>query len=262
MAADHSIGPWARKAEALYTDAYARKYRDRDEQLLAEPAYLDFIGWLQHTCRRFDAPIDVLDLGCGTGRYFWGIEQARRLVGLDASAAMLSEARHPIHGDHITAESIALVHGDLATHRFPDESFDLVYSIGVVAEHVPLDAALVERVWAWLKPGGRFAFTTVDPKSPDVPRTWSRTIATLALPLAPARLGRALHRRLMSGGMYGDERWIRDVLDGRFDVESLEQFRSDVHLHGRCVARKQAGGPAGQQASRRPAGQQAGRVKV
>jgi len=25
---------------------------------------------------------------------------------------------------------------------------------------------------------------------------------------------------------------------GAFVIESLEQFRSDVHLHGRCVARK------------------------
>jgi len=47
-----------------------------------------------------------------------------------------------------------------------------------------------------------------------------------------------LHRRLMAGGMYGDERWIRQALAGKFKIESLEQFRSDVHLHGRCVARK------------------------
>jgi hypothetical protein len=38
--------------------------------------------------------------------------------------------------------------------------------------------------------------------------------------------------------MYGDERWIRAVLSGGFVIETLEQFRSDVHLHGRCIARK------------------------
>ena len=53
--------------------------------------------------------------------------------------------------------------------------FDLVYSIGVLAEHVPLDAAIVERVWRWLKPDGRFAFTTVDPESPDVPQHLAAT---------------------------------------------------------------------------------------
>jgi SAM-dependent methyltransferase len=238
MAAPGSIGPWARKAEALYDDGYARKYRDRDEALLQETTYQDFIAWLQGVCARFTHPIDVLDLGCGTGRYFWGLNNARSLVGLDASAAMLAEARHPIRADHITLTDITLVQGDLARHAFPDQAFDLVYSIGVLAEHVPLDASLVSRVWRWLKPGGRFAFTTVDPQSPDVPRTLQRRLASVTLPVAPGGLGRALHRRLMANGMYGDERWIRDVLSGRFTIESLEQFRSDVHLHGRCVARK------------------------
>ena len=226
-------------AAALYDDAYARKYRDRDEALQQEATYQDFIAWLQRACAGFAKPIDVLDLGCGTGRYFWGVNHARSLVGLDASAAMLAEARRPIGRDRITTTDIELIRGDLATHHFPDHSFDLVYSIGVLAEHMPLDARVVDRVWRWLKPGGRFAFTTVHPQSPDVPQTLPRRLAGLALPIAPGPLGRALHRRLMSGGMYGDERWIREVLAGRFTIESLERFRSDVHLHGRCVAVKQ-----------------------
>ena len=233
-----SGGPWAQKAEALYNKQYAKKYRDRDDELLKEATYQDFIAWIRKTCNRFDHPIDVLDLGCGTGRYFWGVQKARTLVGLDASAAMLVEAKNPIQADHITAGAITLVRGDLATTTFPDQSFDLVYSIGVLAEHVPLDASLATKVSKWLRPGGRFAFTTVDPSSPDVPRTLSRRLAAMTLPLAPGGLGRALHRRLMSDGMYGDERWIREVLAGSFVIETLEQFRSDVHLHGRCVARK------------------------
>jgi SAM-dependent methyltransferase len=238
MATGKAIGPWAHKAEALYDDAYARKYRDRDEALLEETTYQNLIAWLQQVCGRFHHRIDVLDLGCGTGRYFWGVYNARSLVGFDASAAMLAEARHPVRADRISARELRLVQGDLATHVFPDDSFDLVYSIGVLAEHVPLDASIVDRIWRWLKPDGRFAFTTVDPQSPDVPQTLQRSLASLALPLAPGGLGRALHRRLMAGGMYGDERWIRDVLAGQFVIETLEPFRSDVHLHGRCVARK------------------------
>jgi hypothetical protein len=71
-----------------------------------------------------------------------------------------------------------------------------------------------------------------------VPQTLRRRLATLALPLTPGRLGQRLHRRLMSDGMYGDERWIRSVLAGSFAIETIDLFRSDVHLHGRCVARK------------------------
>ena len=40
--------------------------------------------------------------------------------------------------------------------------------------------------------------------------------------------------------MYGDERWIRRQLRGVFEIETLDRFQSDVHLHGRCVARLRA----------------------
>ena len=74
----------------------------------------------------------------------------------------------------------------------------------------------------------------------DVPMTLPRRVATAMLPLTPGPLGAALHHRLMVGGMYGDERWIRQQLGGVFDIETLDRFQSDVHLHGRCVARLRA----------------------
>ena len=161
---------------------------------------------------------------------------------------MLAEAKTPTHADRIAAQRVELVNGDLASHQFTSGSFDLVYSIGVLAEHVPLNRPLVERVAGWLKPGGRFAFTTVDPQSPDVPKTAARRIASAVLPAVPGDAGRRLHERLMAGGMYGDARWIRRQLDGLFTIESLEQYQSDVHLHGRCVAQIVA--PSGRQAVR------------
>jgi SAM-dependent methyltransferase len=238
---------------ALYDEQYAKRYRDRDSELDAVGSYQELVRWIGGVCDRFAAPIDALDLGCGTGRYFWGLRNVSTLVGLDASAPMLAEAKSPTHADRIQAVSVALVHGDLASHQFAAGSFDLVYAIGILAEHVPLNRSLVERVARWLKPGGRFAFTTVDPQSPDVPRTPARRVATALLPMVPGPAGSRLHERLMAGGMYGDARWIRRQLDGLFTIESLEQYQSDVHLHGRCVAIKatcQASRLAGQQASR------------
>ena len=223
---------------ALYDQQYARRYRDRDDELDAVGSYQELVRWIGDVCDRFAHPIDVLDLGCGTGRYFWGLRRVKTLTGLDASAPMLAEANTPTHADRIRAERIELVNGDLAAHQFPSGRFDLVYSIGVLAEHVPLNRALVARVAAWLKPGGRFAFTTVDPQSPDVPKTAARRLVSAVLPAVPGAAGRRIHERLMVGGMYGDARWIRQQLDGLFTIETLEQYQSDVHLHGRCVGVK------------------------
>jgi SAM-dependent methyltransferase len=229
-----------RRAEALYDAAYARCYRERDDALLQVASYAALIAWLGEVCGRFARPIDVLDLGCGTGRYFWGLRGVASLVGLDASEAMLAEARQPVRQDQLAGVPTTLVRGDLVTHEFEEKQFDLVYSIGVLAEHVALDASLVARVARWLRPGGRFAFTTVHPESLSVPRTRGRRWAAATLPWLPGAAGRRLHHRLMAGGMYGDERWVRDRLANAFEIEALERFESDVHLHGRCVARRSA----------------------
>ncbi|HJU44845.1 MAG TPA: class I SAM-dependent methyltransferase [Vicinamibacterales bacterium] len=229
---------WAERAAARYDDEYARRYRRRDDELEQLQSNRDLVSWLGAVCDRFSHPIDVLDLGCGTGRYFWGLRHVSSLVGLDASAAMLDQARHPLHSERLQGVTVTLVRGDLLTHSFPAASFDLVYSIGVLAEHVPLDRALVNRVHSWLRPGGRFAFTTVHPQSASVPRTPPRVLAGAALGVLPRMLTRALHRRFVAGGLYGDERWIAATLEPRFEIESLERFQSDVHLHARCLARK------------------------
>jgi len=225
---------------ALYDAEYARRYRGRDQELEGVGSYHALVRWVGEVCDRFDHPLDVLDLGCGTGRYFWGLRNVNTLTGLDASEPMLAEAAQPTRAGEISARQIALIKGDLATHQFGDGSFDLVYSIGVLAEHVALTRPLVERVARWLKPGGRFAFTTIDPQSPDMPMTVPRRVATAVLPLVPGAVGDALHHRLMVGGMYGDERWIRQQLRGLFAIETIDRFQSDVHLHGRCVGRKTA----------------------
>ena len=59
------------------------------------------------------AGLRVADLGCGTGRYFWGLRNVRTLVGLDASEAMLTEARRPLREDRVNAATLTLVRGDL-----------------------------------------------------------------------------------------------------------------------------------------------------
>jgi SAM-dependent methyltransferase len=229
--------PYAERAASLYDRASATRYRAHDDEFEASAACRDLAEWLGGVCAMFTPPIEVLDLGCGTGRYFWAVRGASSLLGLDASPAMLAEARQPYHADLIDASSLRLIQGDLLTHTFAAARFDLVYSIGVLAEHVPFDGALVARVAQWLKPGGRFAFTTVHPASPSVPRTLGRRIGMWIEPVTFGAARRRLRHRLLDGGLYADELRLRDLLDPRFAIESMDRFVSEAHLHCLCVAR-------------------------
>ncbi len=234
---------WGARAAALYTEAYAEQYRAYDEAIRPGQAAERLGRWLHDVCARFDRPIDILDLGCGTGRYFHAVANARRLVGIDASRAMLAQARRPV-GNLTAVPAVTLVEADFLTYEFQSGEFDLVYSIGVLAEHSPFNEALASRVTRWLRPGGCFAFTTVHPESSSVPRTLKRRVGGWVLPVArraPAPIRRALRARLMSDGLYADEERVRDVLGAAgLAVESLQPFESDVHLHVLAVGRKGA----------------------
>jgi SAM-dependent methyltransferase len=232
------VTDWGRKAADLYATDYARRYRQHDEELSHVEAYHAFCEWLRDICGRFRGPIDVLDLGCGTGRYFAALRNVNALVGLDASGPMLAEAANPVGADHITAKTIELVLGDALTHDFAPGSFDLIYSIGVLAEHTPFDGRIVENAARWLRPGGRFAFTTVHPDSSSIPKTLGRTLGWAALPISPAPVRRWLRERLTAGGQYADERLIVERLGQRLSIESMARLKSEAHLHCLCVAQK------------------------
>ena len=78
---------WGVRAAELYGDAYARRYRVHDDAIRDGELVTRFSGWLGGICDRFGRDIDVLDLGCGTGRYFHALRHVRRLVGIDVVAA-------------------------------------------------------------------------------------------------------------------------------------------------------------------------------
>ena len=234
-----SAGASAERAAALYDRGYADRYRAHDDTLAGSAPYQGFVSWLQRASGRFEQPIDVLELGCGTGRYFSALTNARTITGIDASADMLAHARSPFQQDRVSAP-VTLVHGDLFTHPFAAGSFDLIYAIGVLAEHAPLNASIVERVHGLLRPGGRFAFSTVHPDSASIGVTLGRAIGRAMQPLTFGAARRRLRGRLLAGGLYADEPWIADVLQPWFAVESLERFVSEAHLHCLCVARRAA----------------------
>ena len=231
---------WGHRAAELYQPDYAARYRQADEDIRDGELVQTFGGWLRRLTESFGREISVLDLGCGTGRYFWALRNVRDLVGVDVSAPMLERARTPVNAAAVTAAGITLVHGDFLTQVFDAGRFDLVYSIGVLAEHSPLDDRIVARVAHWLAPGGMFAFTAVHPRSFSVPQTWKRRLGERLLPLSAGRWRAALRSRLLSGGLYADEERLRELLPRHgLAIKSIEPHPSDIHLHLMCAARKE-----------------------
>lgn len=232
---------WGDRAASLYGPDYARRYRSVDDEIRHGPLVSHFGGWVRELCEGFGRRITVLDLGCGTGRYFWAVRHAIELVGIDVSQAMLAEARRPVDGGHLDIGQVTLVHGDFLTHPLGDARFDLVYSIGVLGEHTPFDAAVASRVHRALAHGGLFAFTAVHCTSFSVPRTLKRRVGEWLMPVSRGPVRAMLRRRLLAGGLYVDGAYVRDVLASTgFKVESIAYHQSNVHLHCLCVGRKVA----------------------
>jgi SAM-dependent methyltransferase len=93
----------------------------------------------------------VLDVGCGMGRYAevitrWGAH----VVGIDLSRAVEAAARN------LSDRDATIIQADVFKLPFAPESFDMIYSLGVL-HHTPDCEKAFKRLPGLLKPGGRIA---------------------------------------------------------------------------------------------------------
>ncbi len=147
----------AREAYALWAESYPPQPHNalmRIEQSVMAPLVA------------LSRPVCALDVGTGTGRYVSVLAAAgaRRVVGIDLSAAML--ARHA---------GGALVRGDACRLPFRDASFDVVTASLMVGD--------IERLGDWvaeiarvLAPGGHAIYSDFHPAWATA--RWRRTFAT------------------------------------------------------------------------------------
>ena len=215
-----------------YDPQFARRYRDEyDTRALEAGAAGDHWCKILHgLSASFGRPIDVLDIGCGTGRYFHCLSRVRQLVGVDIAAPMLELARDPIRRDQFDIQTITLLCGDALSMALPQAQFDLVYSIGVLGEHAPLDATVTHRLRELLAPGGLLFVTAVDATSrviafENAPIPFARRLARRSFPFLPHGVRRLLNRRLSPNYV------SRAQLDSAFASAGFAEFTLTPYVH-------------------------------
>lgn len=178
-------------AESSYSTASATAYRDADESGKDSESHAGKCDLIRELSRRFAHPVDVLDLGCGTGRYFHCVENVRSLVGVDPAMNMLRHARQPVAGGN---HHVHLIRSSLHEVAFAPRSFDLMICVGVIGLWCPLDAFILKRMAGMLRPDGILFFTAVEYQ--PVPMTLKRRAATAVRPLLVGNVRRLVDARL------------------------------------------------------------------
>lgn len=214
----------------IYDRTAARHYRDQDDVALTKAgSKRHYCEVLERLTRSFDRKIDVLDAGCGTGRYFQCLRNVRRLVGVDISEHMIAEARNPVARDRLDAESIELHVGDVSSLKLEPASFDFICSLGVLGEFAPVDAALLDTFASLLKDGGILFFTAVDTHSrtavSDRNTTLLRRATRKLFPYFPLSVRAALNKRLAPHYL------SRNELAERLDASPFASFEIASYEH-------------------------------
>jgi ubiquinone/menaquinone biosynthesis C-methylase UbiE len=140
---------------------------------------------------------DVLEVGVGLGSdHFSLASQSNRMTALDLSKEHLRLTIQHLHLEKLSSHP---VFGDAERMPFADESFDLVYSFGVL-HHTPDIASSIAEIHRVLRPGGEALIALYNRDS------WFFWLQTI------------LHNGLIKGGL-----WRK----GRRQLFSEIEYRSD-----------------------------------
>ena len=123
--------------------------------------------WLHNVLAVLTPGSRVLDIGCGSGiPATREIAKEHDVVGVDVSARQIELARHNVPGAEF-------VQADIETLDFPQASLDAVVAFYVL-DHLPRErhASVLERIHAWLKPGGLLLLTVETEDEPGVTGRW------------------------------------------------------------------------------------------
>lgn len=148
--------------------------------------------------------MEILDLCCGTG-YISNSIQAKRIVGLDQSDAMLAR------NAKVKRDNKTLIKGNAYQMPFKDAEFDRIYNSSASHEF-KLFSRLLKKSYDILKPGGKIIiFDIFQPRNP-VLSFFMNTFVRYAV-----------ERGIMF--VHTKEEWRQLLIDAGFEVEELETVR-------------------------------------
>lgn len=150
---------WKNENLRYHGRKHAEEYTESDSTLSNSSDHVTISNWLSDHLKAEDKQMSrFLDLGCGTGRWFHVMKNADSILGADFSGEMLSKAKEKIAGGGVHT-NINLVRCDIFNLPLKKDLFDCVVSVGVLAEHAPLNDVIFEEVGRMLKSEGLFLFT-------------------------------------------------------------------------------------------------------
>ena len=117
-----------------------------DEMMRLGDEYFDIV-----TSEMLNSSSSVLEVGCGSGRFLkYLCNKVHYIVGVDPSDAIFAS-------DHLVGkkDNVCLVKASANNLPFEKESFDFVYSIGVL-HHIPDTRKAMQACVDQVKPGGYF----------------------------------------------------------------------------------------------------------
>ena len=107
--------------QSIYDKKGSYNYRKGDEISKQSPNLIHRCEILKKLSISFNHKITALDLGCGTGRYFYCLQNTKNLTAVDISQYMLECARNPINREKISIDHINLICGDILNLELPPE---------------------------------------------------------------------------------------------------------------------------------------------
>ncbi|MGW1168911.1 class I SAM-dependent methyltransferase [Streptomyces sp. NPDC002550] len=199
---DDTVAAGTRDTDDIDWDAEAAAFDDEPDHGLRDPgtraAWADRLrSWLP------ERPVDVLDLGCGTGSLsLLAAEQGHRVTGVDSSPAMAERARAKLAG-----RDAVVLRGEAATPPVGEQRFDVVL-VRHVLWTLPEPGRVLRHWRDLLRPGGRFVLVegvwgTLHPVGIPADR-----LTALLAPLCPdVRVERLSGDPVLWGKAVTDERY-------------------------------------------------------